>query len=87
MKKKKSPGFIIGKLYRRIPSQIANSTSLSDQMLGNNNIIGYIKLGSTFIVLQKEDHDLNMWYKVMTSDGIIGWCPFDILYWERVDSE
>ena len=86
MKKKKSPGFIIGKLYRRIPSQIANSTSLSDQMLGNN-IIGHIKLGSTFIVLQKEGDDLSVWYKVMTSDGIIGWCPLDILYWERLDSE
>ena len=55
-------------------------------MLGNN-IIGHIKLGSTFIVLQKEGDDLSVWYKVMTSDGIIGWCPLDILYWERVDSE
>ena len=86
MKKKKSPGFIIGKLYRRIPNPIASATTLRDQMLGDN-CVGDIKLGSTFIVLQKEGDDLSMWYKVMTSDGIIGWCPLDILYWERVDSE
>lgn len=55
-------------------------------MLGDN-CVGEIKLGSTFIVLQKEGDDLSVWYKVMTSDGIIGWCPLDILYWKRVDSE
>jgi len=85
MKKKKSPGFIVGKLYRRIPNPIASSTTLSDQMFGHQSI-GEIKLGSTFIVLQKEGDDLNMWYKVMTSDGIIGWSPLSISYWERVDS-
>jgi hypothetical protein len=84
--KKKKPGFIVGKLYRRIPSPIASSTTLSDQMFGHQ-CIGEIKLGSTFIVLQKEADDLNMWYKVMTSDGIIGWSPLHILYWEQVDSE
>lgn len=83
--KKKKPEFIIGKLYRRIPNPIATSTTLSDQMFGHQSI-GEIKLGSTFIVLQKEGDDLNMWYKVMTSDGIIGWSPLSISYWERVDS-
>lgn len=84
--KKKKPGFIVGKLYRRIPNPIASSTTLSDQMFGHQ-CIGEIKLGSTFIVLQKEADVLSMWYKVMTSDGIIGWSPLHILYWEQVDSE
>jgi hypothetical protein len=83
--KKKKPEFIIGKLYRRIPSPIASDTTLRDKMLGDK-CIGEIKLGSTFIVLQKEGDYADAWYKVMTSDGIIGWCPLDILYWERVDS-
>ena len=86
MKKKKSPGFIIGKLYRRIPNPIASDTGLSDQINGNNRV-GDIKLGSTFIVLQKEVDGAIAWYKVMTSDGIIGWSPLHIPFWKKVDYE
>jgi len=84
--KKKKPEFIIGKIYRRIPNPVASDTILCDQMSGNKRV-GEIKLGSTFIVLQKEGDYAAAWYKIMTSDGSIGWSPLHILYWEQVDSE
>jgi hypothetical protein len=68
--KKKKPEFIIGKIYRRIPNPVASDTILCDQMSGIKRV-GEIKLGSTFIVLQKEGDYAAAWYKVMTSDGII----------------
>jgi hypothetical protein len=84
--KKKKPEFIIGKIYRRIPNPVASDTMLCDQMSGNKRV-GEIKLGSTFIVLQKEGDDAAAWYKIMTSDGIIGWSPLHILYWKKIDYE
>jgi len=85
-KQKQKPGFIVGKLYRRIPSPNASHTTLTNEMNGDK-IVGSIKLGSTFILLQKEGVEpLNSWYKVMTSDGIVGWSTLYFYYWEQVDS-
>ncbi len=85
MKKKKSE-FIIGKLYHRIPNPVASHTSLHS-LLGEE-VVGFINLGTAFIMLEKlRKIGKTQRYKLMTSDGIIGWAPLDINYWQRVSSD
>jgi hypothetical protein len=86
MKKNKSE-FIVGKFYRRIPSDLAGNTALTDEMFGYKRI-GEIKLNSIFLMLQIEGKQSSKkWYKVLTSDGVIGWAPLEFIYWEQVVSE
>jgi len=85
--------FVVGKMYRRknALNGLLSATILWQEPKFDYTIkkVGLIKLTSTFVLLQSYIHSYTeninvIWYKVLTSDGTIGWTNLLHSSWEEI---
>ena len=88
--------FLVGKMYERIAYPHAADTRLVKEPNWKTSpsraVVGYIKVGTPFILLQIETNNSKTmypeiaWYKVLTSEGIMGWVTLSDRCWKEVTS-
>jgi len=85
--------FVVGKMYRRknASNVMLSATTLWQEPKFDYTVkkVGLITLTSTFVLLQFYIHSYTenihvTWYKVLTSDGTIGWINLLPSSWEEI---
>ena len=69
----------VGKIYNiyNTAMEITAQKALYASLDSSNTYIGVLKPNESFVVIEVDKHRTYNWAKILTANGVVGWCSWD----------